>query len=164
MLWSFWRGNIDHSLKQRVMCKIAHYLRFWSLYCICLRQWLKPSYLHLELHLAYELLAYSCLVVHTFLVNVFFSSLVRSYPLWWWWCCVLPVSYLPMTPSCSKRHTHTPPPPCKPPKTTSQTNKQTTKNPTKKIWNKSKFWWTHHVLWHSLSEQFTSLTVLAIMK
>lgn len=56
----------------------------------------------------HESLAYSCLVIHVLLVNVFFSPLVRSYPLWWWWYRVLPVSCLPLTSSCRKLHIYTP--------------------------------------------------------
>lgn len=42
----FLEKNIDPSLKQSIICKRVFYLRFWSLYPMCLCTWLQASSLH----------------------------------------------------------------------------------------------------------------------
>lgn len=100
--------SIDHNFKQRVICKITlfRFIRFLDFGPYITYICVNGSRLAL-CTLWHDSLAYTCLVVHIFLVNVFFSPLVRSYPLWWWWWFILPVSCFPVIPSCRKLHIYT---------------------------------------------------------
>lgn len=162
----FLEKNIDPSLKQSIICKRVFYLRFWSLYPMCLCTWLQASSLHFVTRTPCLFLPsstyISCKCLYLSISQILSSLAVMVL------CSSLQLSSSdPVVGNC----TYTSSTLLQTPQTTSLKNPQKPhlKKPKNKKPNK-----THKrslrfggfIMFYDifLSEQFTSLTVLAIMK